>query len=69
MRKVRVMSFIEDMSKDNLGSGPTVGLEAAILGPVVISLAGSIVKPVAKAAIKGGILLYGAGRKGISEAG
>ncbi|MGA3174018.1 MAG: DUF5132 domain-containing protein [Syntrophorhabdales bacterium] len=63
------MSFVEDMFKGNLGTGLAIGLGTLILGPVIIPVIGGIVKPVAKAAIKGGILLYEAGRKGVSEAG
>jgi len=63
------MSFIEDVFKGNLGTSLAIGLGALILGPVIIPVVGAIVKPAAKAAIKGGMLLCKVGRKGVAEAG
>jgi len=63
------MSFAEDIFKSNLGTGLIIGLGTIILGPLVIPIVGRIVKPVAKAAIKGGICLFEAGKKGVSGAG
>lgn len=62
------MGFIEDMFKGSLGTGLAIGL-GTIIAPVIVPIVGGIVKPAAKAAIKGGILLYEAGRKGVCGAG
>jgi hypothetical protein len=42
----------------NLGTGLAIGAGAALLTPVVLPVLGALVKPVVKAAIKGGMLLY-----------
>lgn len=46
-----------------LGTGLTIGLASVILAPVVIPMLAEIARPVAKAAIKGGILVYDKGRR------
>ncbi len=63
------MSFIEDAFKGNLGTGLIIGLGTILLGPVLIPAVRAIVRPVAKAAIKGGILVYKTGKKGVSGMG
>jgi hypothetical protein len=63
------MSFVEDIFKGNLGTSLAIGLGTVILGPVIIPVLGGIVKPVVKTAVKGGIMLYEAGKKGVAGAG
>jgi hypothetical protein len=62
------MGLIEDMVKGNLGAGLAIGLGTVILGPVIIPLVSRAAKPAVKAAIKGGLLLYDAGRGQVSGA-
>jgi len=40
------------------GTSVAIGAGAVLLAPVIIPIIGSIMKPLAKAAIKGGILAY-----------
>lgn len=51
---------------ENLG---VPGIAAIVLLPVLIPVAGKAMKPVAKATIKGGIILYEKGKGVIAEAG
>ena len=48
-------------------AGNAIGIGAAILAPVVIPLFANIAKPLAKAAIKGGIQLYERGKETFAE--
>jgi galactitol-specific phosphotransferase system IIC component len=41
----------------SVGTGLLVGLGAMVLAPVVLPVLGAVAKPVAKAAIKGGLIL------------
>lgn len=50
-----------------LGTGVAIGLGALILAPTIIPIVGSIVKPLAKAAIKGAIVLVDKGKELIAE--
>jgi hypothetical protein len=44
-----------------------LGAAAVILAPAAIALMGSIVRPLAKAAIKGGLMVYEKGREVTTE--
>lgn len=50
------MALFEDMFKG--GGGLAIGLGAVLLAPTVLPTIGRMLRPVAKAAIKGGIVLY-----------
>ena len=50
-----------------LGTGVAIGLGALILAPTIIPIVGAIVKPLAKAAIKGGIVLVDKGKEIMAE--
>lgn len=50
-----------------IGTGLLVGVGAILLAPVVIPAAAAVIRPVAKAAIKGGFVLYQKGREAIAE--
>jgi hypothetical protein len=52
------MALIEDMFKGNVVTGLAIGLGAVLLGPTVLPVIGRALRPVAKAAIKGGMVLY-----------
>ncbi len=56
---------VDDLIED-LG---VTGIAAVILLPVLVPVVAGVGKPVAKAAIKGGILLYEKGKGVIAEAG
>jgi hypothetical protein len=51
---------------ENLG---IPGIAAIVLLPVIVPVAGKVAKPIAKAAIKGGIVLYQQGKGVIAEVG
>jgi hypothetical protein len=53
--------------KGNILGGLAIGIGASVLAPVVIPVLASVVKPLSKAAIKGGYLLYEKGRETLAE--
>lgn len=53
----------------NVWTGLAIGLGATILGPVLLPAAARIGKPLAKSAIKAGIIAYERGRETIAVAG
>ena len=55
------MALLEDLFKGNLLTAVAVGLGAVLLGPA----AGQVLRPAAKAVIKGGMLAY----RGLAELG
>jgi hypothetical protein len=61
----KFIPHVEDLVED-LG---VTGIAAIVLLPVLVPVAAGIGKPVAKTAIKGGILLYEKGKGVITEAG
>lgn len=52
------MAVFEDLFKGNIGTGLAVGIGAMVLGPIVAPALTAVLRPAAKAAIKGGIYLY-----------
>jgi Protein of unknown function (DUF5132) len=60
------MALIEDVFKGNLATGLAVGVGAVILGPTVIQTMGRMLRPAAKAVIRGGMIFY---RETLSEIG
>ncbi len=52
------MGLMEDVLKDSLGPGVALGLGAILLVPTVLPALGTILRPIAKAAIKGGLIVY-----------
>jgi hypothetical protein len=52
------MALIEDVFKGNLVLGLAVGVGAVIFGPTVVQSVGSVLRPAAKAVIKGGMVFY-----------
>ena len=53
--------------KGNIVTGLAIGIGAAILGPVVIPVLAGAAKPLAKAAIKGGLGLYDKSKETFAE--
>ena len=52
------MALVEDILKGNLVTGLALGVGAVILGPTVIQSIGGVLRPAAKAVIKGGMVFY-----------
>ena len=61
------MALFDNGWKGNIIGGLAIGIGSALLAPIVIPLLASIVKPVAKASIKGGLMLYEKGKEAIAE--
>jgi hypothetical protein len=62
---VKLIPEFEDLVED-LG---IPGIAAIVLLPVIVPVAAGVVKPMAKAAIKGGIVIYEKGKGVIAEVG
>jgi len=61
---------IEDMFKGgNLVAGLAIGLGTAILAPVIAPAVSGLLRPAAKAVIKGGIVAYDWGRQAAAQVG
>jgi hypothetical protein len=54
--------------KGNILGGLAIGIGASVVGPVVIPILATVAKPLTKAAIKGGYLIYEKGRETLAEA-
>jgi len=61
------MGLFDNGLKGNIISGLAIGIGAAVLGPIVIPAVANALKPVTKAAIKSGILLYEKGKETFAE--
>jgi hypothetical protein len=61
------MALLDDIVKGGWGPGVAIGLGAIILGPAAFTIIGGLVRPVAKAAIKGGLILYNQGKGIVAE--
>lgn len=63
------MAGIEDFFKGGSGRGVAIGIGAALLAPIVLPALAGIAKPLARAAIKAGIIAYEKGREAAAEFG
>jgi hypothetical protein len=63
------MAIFNNGLKGNVVTGLGIGIGVALLGPVLIPVVANIAKPLAKAAIKGGVILYEKGREAVAETG
>jgi hypothetical protein len=61
------MALFEDMLKGNAMTGVAVGVAALFLGPTLLPTIGRVLRPAAKAVIKGGIVVYRETVAGIGE--
>lgn len=61
------MALFNNGWKGNILSGLAIGIGATIIAPVVLPVLASAVKPIAKAAIKSGIMLYERGKETVAE--
>ena len=63
------MALIKNGLPGTLMTGLAIGIGAAILAPIIIPAVAAVAKPLAKATIKGGVLLYERGKEVVAEAG
>jgi len=63
------MGLFDDVFKGNVVTGLAIGIGAAVLGPAVLPVIAGAAKPIIKAAIKGGIILYEKGKETFAEMG
>lgn len=61
------MAGVEDLFKNNTAKFLAVGLGAAVLVPVVAPALAGLARPLARAAIKGGIIAYEKSRETVEE--
>jgi hypothetical protein len=62
------MAFIEDVTKGSMAT-ILVGIGVALAIPTVLPALASGLRPLAKAVIKGGVLVYDAAKEAVAEAG
>jgi uncharacterized protein DUF5132 len=62
------MALLEDVTKGGF-STLLVGIGAALVAPTVLPALGSSLRPLAKAIVKGGVVLYDAVKESVAEAG
>ncbi len=63
------MAIVENFLKGETGKGVAIGIGVAILAPVAIAVLSGAARPVARAALKSGILFYEKGREKVAEFG
>lgn len=63
------MALFDDILKGNIVTGLAIGIGAAVLAPVMLPVLAGVAKPLAKAAIKGGFMLYEKGKEAVAEIG
>ena len=61
------MGLFNNGFKGNILTGLAIGIGASVLAPAIIPVLANIAKPVAKAALKGGILMYEKGMETFAE--
>jgi hypothetical protein len=63
------VALIDDLVKGETAKGLAVGVLAAVLVPVVLPAVAAVARPLARAAIKGGMVMYEKGREAVAEMG
>ena len=63
------MGLFDNGLKGNILSGLAIGIGAAVLAPTILPILVGAAKPLLKAAIKGGIVLYDRGKESFAEVG
>ncbi len=61
------MGLFDNGFKGNILTGLAIGIGASVLVPAIIPVLANIAKPVAKAALKGGLVLYEKGMETFAE--
>jgi hypothetical protein len=60
------MAFVEDLFKGSAVTSVAVGVGALLLAPTILPAVGRVIRPAAKAVIKGGMVFY---RETLAEVG
>ena len=63
------MALFDNGLKGNIVTGLAIGIGAALFAPQVIPALAGVVKPLAKAVIKGSLVLYEKSKEAVAEAG
>jgi hypothetical protein len=63
------MMAVEDFFKNNTGKGIAIGIAAAILAPAILPVVVQAARPLARAAIKSGLLFLNKSRETVAEMG
>ena len=63
------MGLLDNALKGTVLTGLAIGIGAAVLAPVVLPVLAGVAKPLAKAAMKSGLILYNKGKEIVVEAG
>lgn len=61
------MGLLDNGLKGNVMMGLAIGIGAAVMGPAVLPALAGVAKPLLKAAIKSGLLLYEKGKETAAE--
>jgi hypothetical protein len=61
------MGLFDNGLKGNVVTGLAIGIGAVVLGPVVLPALAGVAKPLLKAAIKSGLMLYEKGKETAAE--
>ena len=61
------MAIFDNGLKGTIFGGLAIGIGSAILAPIVIPILASVAKPLAKASIKGGLMLFEKGKEVVAE--
>jgi hypothetical protein len=61
------MGLLSNGLKGNILTGLAIGIGASVIAPAVIPVLANVVKPLAKATLKGGIVLYEKGLETFAE--
>ncbi len=63
------MALFDNGLKGNIITGLAIGIGTALFAPQVIPALAGVVKPLAKAAIKGGLVVYEKSKEAVAEVG
>ncbi|MBF0557822.1 MAG: DUF5132 domain-containing protein [Nitrospirae bacterium] len=63
------MALFDNGLKGNVLTGLAIGIGASIFAPQVIPALAGVIKPIAKAAIKGSLVLYEKSKETVAEVG
>jgi hypothetical protein len=63
------MGLFDNGLKGNIVTGLAIGIGTALVAPQLIPALAGVVKPLAKAAIKGSLVLYEKSKEAVAEAG
>lgn len=61
------MAIFDNGWKGNILTGLAIGIGSAVLAPVLVPVLASVAKPLTKAAIKGGLILFEKGKEVAAE--